>query len=58
MNDVITYELKAYVNGERVYNQLYQDTADLQADLDQAEIAVGNSIQLEDITLDDLVEEE
>lgn len=58
MSDVITYELKAYVNGKRVFNQLYQDTADLQADLDQAEIAVGNSIQLEDITLDDLLEEE
>lgn len=54
---MIKYQLTAYVDGERVFSQLYPDTAELVNDLGEAEKMVENNIQLDDVTLDELVGE-
>lgn len=42
------WELFAWVDGKKVFNQIYKDPTLLRADLDEAEKAVGCVVKLED----------
>lgn len=49
MSSIITYQLAAFVDGDLVYKQIFDDTTEVQNEgLPEAEKMVENNIQLED----------
>lgn len=58
MSNVITYQLAAFVDGNLVYKQIFGETGDLIVEgIEEAEKMVENNIQLDDVTLNDIVKE-